>query len=48
MELGLEEKVILVTGGASGIGGDIVKKLQDLGATPIVLGESKSTISVAI
>jgi len=37
MELGLEEKVILVTGGASGIGGDIVKKLQDLGATPIVL-----------
>ena len=37
MELGLEKKVILVTGGASGIGGDIVKKLQDLGATPIVL-----------
>ena len=25
MELGLDKKVILVTGGASGIGGDIVK-----------------------
>ena len=30
MELGLEKKVILVTGGASGIGGDVVKKLEDL------------------
>ena len=37
MELGLEKKVVLVTGGASGIGGDIVKKLQDLDAIPIVL-----------
>ena len=35
MELGLEKKVILVTGGASGIGGDIVKKLQDLDAIPV-------------
>ena len=37
MELGLKEKVILVTGGASGIGRDIVKKLQELNAIPIVL-----------
>ena len=37
MELGLKDKVILVTGGASGIGQEIVKKLQALEAIPIVI-----------
>ena len=37
MELGLKDKVILVTGGASGIGQDIVKKLQALEAIPIII-----------
>ncbi|MDT2058739.1 MAG: SDR family NAD(P)-dependent oxidoreductase, partial [Planktomarina sp.] len=41
MELGLKDKVILVTGGASGIGQEIVKKLQDLAAIPIVIDRVK-------
>ena len=36
LELGLKDKVILVSGGASGIGQEIVKKLQVLEAIPIV------------
>ena len=41
MELGLKDKVILVTGGASGIGQEIVKKLQALEAIPIVIDKVK-------
>ena len=41
MELGLKDKVILVTGGASGIGQVIVKKLQALEAIPIVVDKVK-------
>ena len=41
MELGLKDKVILVTGGASGIGQETVKKLQALGAIPIVIDRVK-------
>ena len=41
MELGLKDKVILVTGGASGIGQDIVKKLLTLEAIPIVIDKLK-------
>ena len=41
MELGLKDKVILVTGGASGIGQEIVKKLQALEAIPIVIDRVK-------
>jgi L-fucose dehydrogenase len=41
MELGFKDKVILVTGGASGIGQDIVKKLQTIEAIPIVFDKVK-------
>ena len=41
MELGLKDKVILVAGGASGLGQDIVKKLLTLEAIPIVLDTLK-------
>ena len=41
MELGLKDKVILVTGGASGIGQDIVKKLQALEAIPVIIDRLK-------
>ena len=41
MELALKDKVILVTGGASGIGQEIVKKLQALEAIPIVIDRVK-------
>ena len=41
MELGLGGKVIIVTGGGSGIGGSVVEKLSLLGATPIILDKSK-------
>ena len=41
MELGLKDKVILVTGGASGIGQEIVKKLHALEAIPIVIDRVK-------
>ena len=37
MELALKDKVILVTGGAAGIGQEIVKKLHALEAIPIVV-----------
>ena len=41
MELALKDKVILVTGGAAGIGQEIVKKLQALEAIPIVIDRVK-------
>ena len=45
MELGFKDKVILVTGGASGIGQDIVKKLQTIEAIPIVFDKVKKVDS---
>lgn len=41
MELGLQEKVIIVTGGGSGIGASVVDKLSLIGATPVVIDKSK-------
>ena len=41
MELGLQEKVIIVTGGGSGIGASVVDKLSLIGATPVIIDKSK-------
>jgi L-fucose dehydrogenase len=41
MELGLQEKVIIVTGGGSGIGASVVEKLSLIGATPVIIDKSK-------
>ena len=41
MELGLHEKVIIVTGGGSGIGASVVDKLSLIGATPVIIDKSK-------
>lgn len=42
MNLGLENKVILVTGGARGIGEGIVRVLSDEGAIPVIIGRNAS------
>ncbi len=41
MKLGLQGKVIIVTGGGSGIGASVVEKLSLIGATPVILDKSK-------
>ena len=41
MELGLKEKVIIVTGGGSGIGASVVNNLSLIGATPVIIDKSK-------
>ena len=41
MDLFLQNKVILVTGGAKGIGEGIVRSLADEGAIPVILGHNK-------
>lgn len=41
MDLGLKEKVIIVTGGAKGIGEGIVKVLAAEGAIPVVVGRKE-------
>ncbi|HYC84384.1 MAG TPA: SDR family oxidoreductase [Chryseosolibacter sp.] len=42
MNLGLENKVIIVTGGAKGIGEGIVATLAEEGAIPVVVGRSQA------
>ena len=41
MNLNLDQKVFIVTGGAMGIGGAITKQLAEEGAVPIIVGRSK-------
>src|SRR4029078_10184176 len=41
MDLQLKDKIIIVTGGAKGIGEGIVKVLAAEGATPIIVGRSE-------
>jgi L-fucose dehydrogenase len=40
MDLGLKNKIIIVTGGAKGIGAGITKALAAEGATPVVIGRN--------
>ena len=42
MDLGLKNKIIIVTGGAKGIGAGITKVLSAEGAVPVVVGRSKA------
>jgi L-fucose dehydrogenase len=48
MDLQLKDKVIIVTGGAKGIGGGIVKLLAAEGAIPIVVGRNEKDNSKTI
>jgi len=41
MDLGLKNKIIVVTGGAKGIGASIVKVLAAEGAIPVIVGRSE-------
>ena len=41
MELDLKDKIIMVTGGAKGIGEGIVKALAKEGAIPVIIGRSE-------
>ncbi len=41
MDLRLKDKIIIVTGGAKGIGEGIVKALADEGALPVIVGRSE-------
>ncbi|HEY4322632.1 MAG TPA: SDR family oxidoreductase [Mucilaginibacter sp.] len=41
MDLQLKDKVIIVTGGAKGIGAGIVKQLADEGAIPVIVGRGE-------
>ena len=41
MDLNLKDKVIVVTGGAKGIGEGIVKVLAGEGAIPVIIGRSE-------
>ena len=42
MDLGLKDKIIVVTGGAKGIGAGIVKVLAAEGAIPVIVGRSEA------
>lgn len=42
MDLNLKDKVIIVTGGAKGIGESIVKALANEGAIPVIIGRSEA------
>lgn len=44
MDLELQDKIFIVTGGASGIGESICRKLSDEGATPCILDRSEKKV----
>ena len=47
MDLGLDQKIFLVTGGAKGIGEGITRALAQEGAIPVILGRNeKDNISL--
>jgi len=48
MDLGLKNKVIVVTGGAKGIGAGIVKVLAAEGAIPVIVGRSEEDNLITI
>ena len=48
MDLQLKDKVIVVTGGAKGIGQGIVQVLAAEGALPIIVGRSEADNLLAI
>ena len=41
MDLGLNDKIIIVTGGAKGIGEGIVRLLAEEGAVPVIVGRNE-------
>ncbi len=48
MDLGLKNKVIVVTGGSKGIGAGIVSLLAEEGAIPVIVGRNKESITRAL
>lgn len=48
MELGMNGKVVIVTGGAKGIGAGIVQTLTEEGAIPVIVGRSESDNLLAL
>ena len=48
MDLGLKNKVIVVTGGSKGIGAGIVSLLAEEGAIPVIVGRNKDSITRAL
>lgn len=48
MDFGLKDKVVLVTGGAKGIGLGVAQVLSREGATPVVVGRNESDNAAAV
>ena len=46
MNLYLENKIIIVSGGAKGIGAAITKSLAAEGALPVIIGRSEQDLSL--
>ena len=45
MDLGLSEKVVIVTGGDKGIGGGITRALAKEGAIPVIVARDTAAIA---